>query len=61
MRTMRNKTPLQVWILGLSEMWSREPLSLEANSVLNVQYVRFCGPTNHVSCVNWKLGCLIKR
>ena len=37
MRAMRNKTPLQVWILGLSKMCSREPLSLEANSVLDVR------------------------
>ncbi len=36
MRTMGNKTPLQTWILGLSEMCSRDPFSSEANSVLEV-------------------------
>ena len=41
-------------------MCSREPLSLEANSVLDVREFFFV-PSNHVSCVNWKLGCLIKR
>lgn len=39
MRTMSNKSPLQSWILGLSQMQSRDPDSTEANSVIEVQLV----------------------
>ena len=41
LRTIRNRTPLQLWILGLSEMHSREPDSAEINGVSRVSAFNF--------------------
>lgn len=41
LRTEGNRTPLQLWILGLSQAESHNPRSLEASSVQEVSFVHF--------------------